>query len=132
MTIEEMTELLDIMKNHYVECHIDEHDLNNSILALRVGCFCLEHLEIPIRKNKGYQILEETEKKYLSAVIKPLKTKDTTITKENCGKTEMITIDGLKRLLASDGIIWLPPFEKGTMYKGMIAGRDYTLEELGL
>ena len=49
MTLEEMTELLDIMKNHYVECHIDEHDLIYSSLILKIGAYCIEHLEIPIR-----------------------------------------------------------------------------------
>ena len=81
-------------------------------------------------------ILDEEEKKYLSAVIKPFRDRVEYIKKleayycrndsrENifvriCGKY------GFEDLLS------LPYFPKGSMYKGMETGKQYTLEELGL
>lgn len=82
-------------------------------------------------------ILDEEEKKYLSAVIKPFRDKVKYIKKVNmyfsCNENyEYI----LSELGGKDkGVIntfTLPYFPKGSMYKGMKAGKRYTLEELGL
>ena len=71
--------------------------------------------------------LNDAEKRYLSAVIKPFRKSVNSIRKaEVCGGDEAICIDTEKRYMV------FPPFEKGTMYKGMEAGKRYTLEELGL
>ena len=73
------------------------------------------------------QILDDVEKEYLSAVIKPFRKSVNSIRKaEVCGGDEAICIDTEKRYMV------FPPFEKGTMYKGMKTGWRYTLEELGL
>ena len=72
-------------------------------------------------------ILDDEEREYLSAVIRPFRKSVISIEKSIIyGEGEVICIDTDK----SD--IVLPPFEKGTMYKGMEADREYTLEELGL
>ena len=73
------------------------------------------------------QILNESERKYLSAVIKPFRDKVRSITKnpKMNGKEEHIVIDiGFK--------MFFPDFESNIMYKGMDPGKEYTLEELGL
>lgn len=73
------------------------------------------------------QILDEPERQYLSAVIKPFRDRVRSITKNPNlnGKEEYIVIDiGFQ--------MFFPDFESNTMYKGMDLGKEYTLEELGL
>lgn len=76
-------------------------------------------------------VLDETERKYLSEVLKPFKLYITSVTKDHytdrcCEEREFIHV----RFLTGG---WLfPTFKAGTMYKGMATGRRYTLEELDL
>ena len=73
-------------------------------------------------------ILDDVEKAYLSAVIKPFRKDVKSITKqENNMKYEWLRI-----LIEDNEPLLLPDFEKGTMYKGMRIGERYTLKELGL
>lgn len=73
-------------------------------------------------------ILDDVEKAYLSAVIKPFRDKVRFIMKYTFSeKKEFLTID-----IYHDTDIVLPNFIKETMYKGMVRGKEYTLEELGL
>ena len=71
-------------------------------------------------------ILDDAEKNYLSAVIKPFRNRVQYIKKIDCACEEYIQIQ-----LNSDWTI-LPHFRTGTMYKGMKSDHGYTLEELGL
>lgn len=75
-------------------------------------------------------ILDEAEKQYLSAVIKPFRDEIHEIIKHNTtnGKFQWIDFPGENEY----GGFYLPNFKAGTMYKGMEVGRRYTLEELGL
>lgn len=70
-------------------------------------------------------ILDDVEKAYLSAVIKPFRERI------ECVKKIVHKREFLKIFLEDESIAF-PYFEKGTMYKGMEEGREYTLEELGL
>lgn len=71
-------------------------------------------------------ILTDKEKAYLSSVIKPFREEVETIEKASFEEDEQLQIsDG-------DTVMAFPCFEKGTMYKGMEAYKEYTLEELGL
>lgn len=70
-------------------------------------------------------ILEEKEKEYLAAVIKPFRERI------ECVKKIVHKREFLKIFLEDESIAF-PYFEKGTMYKGMEEGRGYTLEDLGL
>lgn len=75
------------------------------------------------------QILDDVEKKYLSAVIKPFRDKVKYMLK-NSFNEEFISIvleDKERREYFN-----FPYFKKGTMYQGMEANKRYTLEELGL
>ena len=75
-------------------------------------------------------ILDDVEKAYLSAVIKPFRKRI-----EYIEKTDNYYVDGKQFLsigLVTDDHCYLPFFKKGTMYKGMKANECYTLEELGL
>lgn len=77
-------------------------------------------------------ILTDEERRYLSAVIKPFRSRVKTITKtylECFNEFEWLVLE-----MIEDGndTSNFPFFEKGTMYKGMEANKKYTLEELGL
>lgn len=73
-------------------------------------------------------ILDDVEKRYLSAVIEPFKKRVDYIMKSSnsCCDKEYIFI----RL--DDDFLSLPFFKAGTMYQGMELERAYTLEELRL
>ena len=73
-------------------------------------------------------ILDEVERKYLSDVIRPFRKKVDTISKFHTANTMQYIYFQMK-----DKNGWtLPLFKKGTMYKGMVQGKHYTLDELGL
>ena len=79
------------------------------------------------------QILDDAERKYLSAVIKPFRKRVEYISKKedfdgpfDC-PAEFIHIE-----LSDGDIVVFPDFKANTMYKGMKLGHKYSLEELGL
>ena len=72
------------------------------------------------------QILDDAEKRYLSAVIRPFRDRVEYIEKVDVACEEYIHIQ-LNKAWA-----FLPHFRTGTMYKGMKPNHGYTLEELGL
>ncbi len=72
------------------------------------------------------EILDETEKRYLKAVIRPFKDRIKNIFKASgCG-------DYYIDIELDDDFICLPYFTKGAMYNGMEKNKKYTLKELGL
>lgn len=74
------------------------------------------------------QILDEQEKKYLSAFIKPWKNKIKYIKKvRDVFDSECILI-----WILNERNIYLPRFKREKMYTGMKANKEYTLKELGL
>lgn len=78
-------------------------------------------------------ILDEAEREYLAAVIKPFRDRVKHICKVNYLGVSSSEYQYLFITLSDISYnIDLPIFKKGTMYKGMHGGRDYTLEELGL
>ena len=78
-------------------------------------------------------ILDETEREYLSAVIKPFRNRVKYITKfRGVFDNEFIEIGHVMDNEAELYYIELPLFKKGTMYKGMEIKKEYTLDDLGL
>ena len=78
-------------------------------------------------------ILTDTEKDYLSAVIKPFRDRVICIKKCEDEQDEYIGIQ-LKYYaneIVTDTVI-LPSFKKGIIYSKMETEKEYTLEELGL
>lgn len=77
------------------------------------------------------QILDDVERRYLSAVIRPFRDQVSYICKLN-------TLEryGAQRIdigFTDESVdMKLPIFESGTMYKGMKLAHTYTLEELGI
>ena len=74
------------------------------------------------------QILDEEEKEYLSAVIKPYRDRVEYIAKVDAHYIEKEYI----RIKIGGENMPMPNFKSGSMYKGMELDREYTLEELGL
>ena len=77
-------------------------------------------------------VLDEVEREYLSAVIKPFKNRVISITKvKDAYETKRFLRIVIK---GNDGReeICLPWFKGNTKYKGMKDFKEYTLEELGL
>ena len=78
------------------------------------------------------QILDDAEREYLSAVIKPFRDR----VKHICRVWYITSSSEYQRIyitLSDDSYnIDLPFFKKETMYKGMKIGKAYTLEEQGL
>lgn len=75
------------------------------------------------------QILDDAEKAYLSAVIRPFRNKIDTISKfQTWDESSQYIYISMK----DNHIATLPVFPKGTMYKGMEGGKHYSLKELGL
>ena len=81
------------------------------------------------------EVLDEKEKKYLSAVIKPFRDRITYIAKveEDIHWFYWIMIRVDIGFLNDYYDFCLPPFEETSdMYKNMEVGKEYTLKELGL
>lgn len=109
-----------------------------------LGCRMVCTDEVPIFQSVGLkdteptslesivhpQILDDDEKRYLEGVIRPFRDKVLYITKKSVISDS--TIEYISIQLAGPEYIWLPRFNKGTMYKGMEPDHRYTLEELGL
>ena len=74
-------------------------------------------------------ILDDAERKYLAAVIRPFREEVDTISK-------LRTFDDSSQYIyismKDNRKCTLPVFPKGTMYKGIIEGTHYSLKELGL
>ena len=83
-------------------------------------------------KINPLSILDEVEKKYISAIIKPFKDQVISIAKRSANYGEFIDIMIDEGDIGDCGNIYLPYFKPGTMYKGMKVNREYTLEQLEL
>lgn len=82
----------------------------------------------PIKKP----ILDEKEKKYLEAVLRPFKDGIISIELKTSRTDAYIFIVIQSAVACRDESMSFPAFKLGTMYKGMEIGNQYTLEELGL
>ena len=72
-------------------------------------------------------VLDDVEKAYLSAFIKPFRKRI-----EYIEKIGFANSDQFLSVTLENDYCGLPNFKEGTMYKGMETGKIYTLEELGL
>ena len=77
-------------------------------------------------------ILTDSEREYLSAVIKPYKNKVTFIAKSKDAYEAKYFISIVVNGNYGREAIHLPWFKENTMYKCMEIGKHYTLKELGL
>lgn len=109
-----------VKKNHnnYVDYIIEVPQKNGYVFS------CIGTNGIYIQYKQ--EILDEIEKEYLRAVIRPFRNRVNYIEKCGCHESEFIEI------VVNEEVIELPFFKKNTMYKGMEQNKEYTLEELGL
>ena len=88
------------------------------------------------KEHEQEQILNDAEKKYLSAVIKPFRDKVNYICKVNYYNNPEVDVYKVQHIVIglndNSPEVVLPLFKAGTMYKGMVAGHVYILEDLGL
>ena len=88
------------------------------------------------KEHEQEQILNDAEKKYLSAVIKPFRDKVNFICKVNYYNNPEVDVYKAQHIVIglndNSPEVVLPLFKAGTMYKGMVAGHVYILEDLGL
>lgn len=130
-------ELKNILRNYYYDFAVaykkirDEIDKDidetGSISETRLIYYSDAILEWMSEPYKG-PILDDVEKEYLSAVIKPFRKRVLSICKmDGACNEEYILISTKDNDYAS-----LPYFPRDTMYKGMKSMKNYTLEELGL
>lgn len=90
----------------------------------------IEELFTGERQITKIPILNEKEKEYLSAVIKPFRDKVILISKRSNDNGQFISIE-IEEKPHNNNMLF-PYFEEGSMYKGMEINKHYTLEELGL
>ena len=97
---------------------------------------CIEDFSADWWEEYKGPILDKAEKKYLSAVIKPFRERVVYIRKVKVGECNQFISIKVKRYdydeEDSNEYIDLPYFRENTMYVNMEAGKEYTLEELGL
>ena len=103
-----------------VRWYIGANKLDPVDFAYLINTICTAYYSV--------DVLDEVEWRYLRDVIKPFRKRITFIRKEYFSRDcECLCID------VEDGdYMYFPNFKTGTMYKGMIQDKSYTLEELGL
>ena len=109
-------------------------DVNVDVMNLPCGSNCKECKKSVVKwllEEYSEPILTDSEREYLSAVIKPFRKKVKHIVKINLfGSPEEQFI---RIVICNLDFINLPNFNKNTgMYKGMEVDKLYSLEELGL
>lgn len=116
------------ISGQYHECYKGKV-LGNTVAASILTWLDMEHKD---------PILDDAERKYLSAFIKPFRERVVYLKKYkgalNFG-AKYECIDGQVRSEWDKNLIFgfsFPPFRAETMYKGMEPDKKYTLEELGL
>ena len=77
-------------------------------------------------------ILDDSEKEYLGNIIKPFRDKVVSIAKYRYSDDNSYIQITVEQIAFDSELIDLPHFKSDAMYKGMRAGKQYTLEELGL
>ena len=98
---------------------------NNTLADLLNGKFKIVKLPKPI--------LDDVERKYLATVIKPFRNRIKYFYKYPCGANG--NYEAITAKIEAYGYcdcLDFPKFKKGSMYKNMKVGKEYSLEELGL
>ena len=112
--------------------------IDNQVVSQNGGSseLCIEDFSADWWEEYKEHILDEEEKKYLSAVIKPFRDQVIYIKKIDmylgCNKNAEYILGELGNEDDVVDTFSLPCFPKGSMYKGMETNKKYTLEELGL
>lgn len=111
----------------YVNCSYSDEDKELWIDNKDLYSDKLLDYEVEIEEN----ILNEKEKEYLRAVIKPFRDRVSSIKKVEINDKYFISIKIQSKFTLSKEPIDLPMFNND-MYKGMESNKNYTLEDLDL
>lgn len=109
-----------ILRNYYGEKVVDCEKIHCGECKERFLKWLLEEYKEPV--------LNDAEKDYLSAVIKPFRKKVIDVVKIQYGEGKQY----IRIRLSYCDCAELPYFKNNTMYKGMEVGKYYTPEKLGL
>lgn len=125
-------------KNQIINaCHADLSCCVHSDI-LHLDCFencreCKKSVVKWLLEEYSEPTLDNVERKYLSAIIKPYKNYVTGIAKVNSNeKKGKCNIRIIVNKYGEHEYVNFPLFEENTMYKGMKENKVYTLKELGL
>lgn len=124
LTISQLQSEIDKLSNEIGNYHNKIHSMRDRNNYMKEQ---LKELIKESKKEENKPILDDVEKEYLSVVIRPFKDKVKYIRKWGNSRGKYIEIG-----ILNDSVIIFPYFKKNTMYKGMEAGKKYTLKELGL
>lgn len=111
--------------------HAVNLSLNGKILGKVLSVSYYAALKEWLDMDHKEQILDEAERRYLSAVIGPFRNSVSGICKV-CSAYEDREYIAVLGFFNGSNCSFLPDFEPGTMFKGMDADKWYSLEELGL
>lgn len=117
----------------------DVLNLYCTVNEIRTGCddcpewgncreCCMKNLEW-LNQDYKEKILDDVEREYLSAVIKPFRKKISCIRKSKDSRKGK---NYIKIEFCDGDCMFFPNLSNNAMYKGMKLDRNYTLEELGL
>lgn len=119
----------DILNTELTNITCCVNHLNNKGICFKNCKECKEYAMKWLLEEYSDTILDDAERKYLSAVIKPFRNRVTSIEKRDDiyeEKQWILIVVGHKENVN------LPHFRKATKYKGMKVDKKYTPEELGL
>lgn len=119
----------DILNTELTNITCCVNHLNNKGICFENCKECKERAMKWLLEEYSDTILDDAERKYLSAVIKPFRNRVTSIEKRDDiyeEKRWILIVVGHKENVN------LPHFRKATKYKGMKVDKKYTPEELGL
>lgn len=121
--------IIKAIKADFDACNWRKMEEHGWISANTLKSYKIDKIEIPTYTEyiPPKPILDDKEKEYLSYVIRPWRKKVKGIMKADGTGYEWIRI-----YLRGESFITLPLFGKGTMYKGMVLDKEYSLEDLGL
>ena len=120
----------DIVLKNLDACRIDERLPRKFINGYCNGFNCEgcgERVLKWLLEEAKEPVLDDVEKEYLSAVIRPFKNRISDIVKRNFDSEKSYIV-----IHINSESFYFPYFKKGTMYEGMEADKKYTLKELGL
>ena len=128
--------MLNIEKYKDVLLNAEQNDLRCCVIDLVHNGKCPDSCKVCKQKAIAWllseykePILDDVEKEYLSAVIKPFRKKVVYIRKNKS------LINGMQYLIIGiydNDYMHFPYLDDDAMYKGMEVNKEYSLEELGL
>lgn len=130
LNIEKYKDVILNAKQEHLTCSVYDIFLKLSHISCTGNCKeCKKHAMEWLLSEYKEPILDDVEREYLSAVIKPFRKKVKHIAiLDTCNGSEYF----VHIRLYDEDCINFPNFKPNTMYKGMELHKEYSLEELGL